>query len=75
MLSASLSYLETMLNRVFSTVCELNLNINCSKYICIDVGQYHKMNLPSMQLGCHSLMWSECVEYLGVNFFRFSYYV
>jgi len=68
LLSASLSSLQTMLNRVFSTVCELNLDINCSESMCIAAGPHHKMNLPSMQIGCHFLMWSKCVKYLGVHF-------
>jgi len=44
LLFASLSSLQTMLNRVCSTVCELNLNITCSKLTCIAFGPHHKVN-------------------------------
>ena len=68
LLSASLTSLQIMLNRVFVSFNDLKLHVNCNKSTCVAFGPHYKKDLPVMIFGDQFLVWSKNMKYLGVNF-------
>jgi len=68
LLSALLSSLQVMLNKVCATLKDLNLNINCTKSTCFTCGSHYKKDLSTMSFGGQPLLWSKSLNNLGINF-------
>jgi exonuclease III len=67
LLSASLTSLQAMLNRVCTTFIYLKLSINANKSTCVAFGPHYKRDFPVMAFGSQVLTWSKSMKYLGVN--------
>ena len=67
LLSASLTSLQTMLNRVCATFNDLKLCINSNKSMCVAFGAHYDRDLPIMTFGNQFLTWGKNMKYLGVN--------
>jgi len=68
LLSASLTSLQVMLNKVYDTLNVLKLSINSTKSTCVSFGPHYKRDLPILSIGGQPLLWSRSMKYLGVNF-------
>jgi Reverse transcriptase (RNA-dependent DNA polymerase) len=68
LLSASLTGLQTMLDKCSTVISDLRLNFNCNKSVCVAFGKHSASQLADVNLNNTTLQWSHSLKYLGVNF-------